>query len=68
MGGYSLINVLQEIHTVPKALQSDFCRDNARSVARLASLGLITSAIKGSFGNHWRCTFKGLRVLELGEE
>lgn len=67
MGRHTLIDVLSEIHGYPKSLQSNFVREHSHNVARLASLGLITTAIGGTYGNHWRCTFKGLRVLELGD-
>lgn len=64
----TLIDVLGAIHEAPRSLQSNFCRTHAHSVARLASLGLITTAIKGTYGSKWRLTFKGLRVLELGTD
>ena len=67
MGTDTLIDTLGAIYASPPALQSNFVRDNTRGVARLASLGLITTAIGDSFGNHWRVTYRGLRVLELGE-
>ncbi len=68
MGRNSLVEILQSIYVAPRALQSVFFRDNAHAVCRLASLGLITTAINGSFGNHWRITYKGLRVLDYGEQ
>lgn len=68
MGAHTLIDTLSAIHESPKSLQSNFCRIHAQEVARLASLGLITTALKGSYGTKWRLTFKGLRVLELGNE
>lgn len=67
MGTNSLIDTLAAIYDSPKSIQSDFFRANAQEVARLASLGLITTALKGSYGTVWRPTFKGLRVLEQGE-
>ena len=62
-----LMAVLASIHRYPKKLQSNFARDHAYEVARLASLGLITTREGDGFGHSWRCTYKGLRVLELGE-
>jgi hypothetical protein len=68
MGEHTLIDILAAIHESPQSLQSNFCRTHSHSVARLASLGLITTAIKGTYGSKWRLTFKGLRVLELGND
>lgn len=68
MGRDTLINTLRGIYDRPKALQSNFSRDNAHWVGRLASLGLITTSINGSFGNYWRITYKGLRVLDYGDD
>ena len=62
----TLIDVLASIHKKPRRLQSNFVRDNAYEVARLASLGLITTHFQGAYGHDWRCTYKGLRVLEIG--
>lgn len=67
MGADALMNTLRGIYDKPKSLQSNFIRVNCHWVARLASLGLITTAIKGTYGNHWRVTFKGLRVLDYGD-
>lgn len=67
MGRHTLIDVLSEIYRTPKSLQSNYARTHAYSFGRLASLGLITTAIKQTFGNFWRVTHKGLRVLEIGE-
>lgn len=67
MGGNALMIVLRDIHDKPRRLQSDFCRTYAYEVARLASLGLITTRLLDVYGHHWRCTFKGLRLLELGD-
>lgn len=58
------LDALAAIQTQPKKLQSNFCRDNAVAVARLASLGLITTRIGDLFGNEWRPTWKGLKVLD----
>ena len=63
---HTLIDNLQETFKSPKALQSNYVRDNANAFARLACLGLISTAFKGTYGNHWRITHKGLRVLSLG--
>ena len=72
MGGNALIEVLRDIHLAPKRLQSNFVRDNAQVVARLASCGLITTRFNIDdltfYGHHWRVTYSGLRVLELGEQ
>lgn len=68
MGSNPLIEVLQEIYRHPKRLQSNFCREQAHTVGRLASAGLISTEIpanSGMFGYHWRVTLNGLRVLEL---
>ena len=62
----SLIDNLHETFRSPKALQSNYVRDHACAFARLACLGLITTAWKNTYGNHWRITHKGLRVLSLG--
>ena len=62
-----LLDILQEIYRHPKRLQSNFIRDHAYEVGRLASLGLITTRYLDAFGHHWRVTFTGLRVIELGE-
>lgn len=67
MGTHTLIDILQGIYQQPRKLQSNYCRDYPMQVARLASLGLITTRIGDSFGNLWRITYKGLRVVELGE-
>lgn len=71
MGGHALIDVLREIHLAPKRLQSNYVRDHAQLVARLASTGLITTRfdIDGLtfFGVAWRVTYSGLRVLELSD-
>lgn len=63
---------LAAVNEFPKRLQSNFVRDNAWEIARLASCGLITTAItlncgEAVYGHFWRCTWKGLRVLELGD-
>ena len=65
-----LIDSLLRIYEKPKALQSCFCRENSHWVGRLASLGFITTALDGFFGNHWRVTLTGLRFLDQyeGEE
>lgn len=65
-----LIDSLLRIYEKPKTLQSDFCRENSHWVGRLASLGFITTALDGFFGNHWRVTLTGLRFLDQyeGEE
>ena len=68
MGRHTLIDVLTEIFIKPRALQSNFSREHSHEIARLASVGLITTAFKGTFGNHWRCNVKGLRVLDLGDD
>lgn len=62
-----LMDILREIYRHPRRLQSDFVRDHPYEVARLASLGLITTRLMNDFGHHWRVTFTGLRVIELGE-
>jgi hypothetical protein len=68
MGANTLILLLVEIYASPKKLQSNFVRDNSYGVARLASLGLISTAINGTFGHHWRVTYKGLRLLDYGDD
>lgn len=70
-GPAALIDVLREIYSHPKRLQSNFARDHAHAIARLASCGLISTELppaSGMYGYHWRVTMKGLRVLELTEE
>ena len=67
MGGNALMGVLASIHRFPKKLQSNFARVHAYEVGRLASLGLITTREGEGYGHSWRVTYKGLRVLELGE-
>jgi hypothetical protein len=62
------LDVLSTVNERPRRLQSNFCRDNAVTVGRLASLGLITTRIGSLFGNEWRCTWKGLKVLDAMEE
>ena len=64
MGTDTLIDVLSAIYEKPRSLQSNYVRSYAQDVARLASLGLITTAVKGGYGSLWRCTYKGLRVLD----
>ena len=67
----SLLDILLEIYRKPCSLQANFVREFSHSFARLASCGLITSELppsSGSFGNHWRVTLKGLRVIELTED
>lgn len=68
MGGNALMQVLRDINTYPKRLQSNFCRVHAYEIGRLASTGLVTTANGAAFGYEWRCTYRGLRVLELGEK
>lgn len=63
----SLMDVLMTIYTRPRSLQSNFARHHSYAIARLASLGLITTAVGETFTHNWRLTLKGLRVLELGE-
>ena len=67
MGRDSLIDNLHETFRSPKALQSNYVRRHATSFARLACLGLITTAFRDTYGNYWRITVKGLRVLALGK-
>lgn len=49
----------------PFLTKSDCARENATLVALAASLGLITSLYPGAaaYGNTWRVTPKGLRLL-----
>lgn len=55
-----LLNILLE----PKKLQADFCRHNARHVARAASSGHISNKTNdGTFGNLWRVTVTGIYHL-----
>lgn len=72
MGANPLIEVLREVHLAPKRLQSNYARDHAQVMARLASCGLITTRFTANgetfFGQSWRVTYSGLRVLELGEQ
>jgi len=45
--------------------RSDYARQNAEAVAMAACLGLVTTAIGGvHFGQTWRITAKGMRMLE----
>lgn len=66
----TLIAVLRAIYLTPKTLQSDFARLHAGAVGRLASTGCISTAeLDGTYGFLWRCTWKGLRVLEqIGDD
>lgn len=68
MGRHTLIEILTEVYKFPKFLQSNYVRKHSNSFGRLASLGLITTAIDHSYGNVWRVSHKGLRVLHLGGE
>ena len=68
MGNDSLIDIMLSIFIHPKSLQSNFSREHAYSVARLASLGLISTGYPLptggiSYGHHWRLTHKGLKIL-----
>lgn len=60
----TLIDVLAACYAHPKKLQSNYSRDNAYAVARLASLGHITTRIGDSFGDSWRPTSQGVALLE----
>ena len=59
-----LIEVLQEAYLRPFSLQSDYARRNAQTVAKLASLKLITTQESpGVHGKLWRITLTGLQRL-----
>lgn len=59
-----MLDVLHRAYIAPFSLQSNFARENAQTVAALASMGLISTKIsENSFGTLWRCTFEG--VLKL---
>lgn len=46
------------------AVQGRFFRDNANLVAAAASMNLLTTlTASNTFGNTWRITSKGLRLL-----
>lgn len=60
----TLIDVLAACYANPRKLQSNYARDNAYAVARLASLQLITTRIGDSFGDTWRPTAAGVALLE----
>ena len=68
MGTDPLIQVLSAVHHQPRRLHSNICRYNAYEFARLASCGLITTAFPTPdgpvYGQAWRCTLAGLRVLD----
>lgn len=64
-----LMAVLREIHRLPKALKSNFIRENAHAVASLASQGLISTAVplhtgENAYGHLWRITALGHVVLD----
>ena len=61
----NLLSVLKAVYLRGgTALQSNFARENAKSVGALASLGYIsTGEGDGTFGNTWRPTFAGLLKL-----
>lgn len=50
----------------PFLTKSDYARQHATMVALAASLGLITCLYPGgaAYGNTWRTTRRGLRLLE----
>lgn len=69
MGANALMDVLREIHRFPKALKSNFVRENTHAIAALASRGLISTtvplAIGGTVDSHnWRITDLGLVHLD----
>lgn len=68
MGRDSLIEVLAACYAAPKKLQSNYVRDNAYAVARLASLNLLTTRIDDAFGDAWRVTAEGLALVEATRE
>lgn len=60
----ALFNALHKAYLSPFSLQSNFARENAQTVAALASMGLISTKVsENTFGTLWRCTFEG--VLKL---
>ena len=63
----NLMEVLGQIYFYPKKLQSNFCREHSWAIARLASLGLITTKLPQHYGHSWRMTAKGLIVIEMGD-
>lgn len=60
----SLETILRLAWTQGFSIQSNFARENAADVAIAASLGLITTKLKGNtFGTRWLITKQGLGVL-----
>jgi hypothetical protein len=60
----ALLAVLNRIYRAPIALKGDYSRKFTREIAMAASLGLVTTRVIGNtFGNHWRVTGKGLRLI-----
>lgn len=61
-------DVLTRAYLEPFALQSDFARENAYLIARLASEGLITTKTpSGVHGRRWLITLPGLALLQVLE-
>jgi hypothetical protein len=68
MGTDTLIDVMLEVFITPKSLQSNYVRDHSYEMARLASIGLVSTGYPTPsgevvYGHHWRLTHKGLRLL-----
>lgn len=57
------MRVLQAIYHHPKTLQSNYVRKHSELVAKLASLGLITTNSGYSFGKVWLVTASGIAAI-----
>lgn len=62
--GLKLTDLLWHIYDNPIKVQSDYARAHASYIAMAASLGYITSEIKGHFTREWRITSDGLLHLD----
>lgn len=60
-----LWEVLQATHKKPLALQGDYARQHAQTVAMAASMGLISIISPDGSGlhHHWRLTAAGITAL-----
>lgn len=65
---YKYLKVLRVIYECPRALQSDFARQEAFTIAEAASRGHISSLVLGEPRNYWYITTRGLEFLEENME
>ncbi len=57
-------DLLKRIYVKPLHLQADLAREEAMTIAALASLGYISSICgPNMFDNKWRCTGVGIEAL-----